>query len=114
MNHTYTLRQQADGSWKATQHAMQGRDYPRPLDYPDLVIAQASRPGDVTMVEYVAPAPAPEPTPADLLAQTDQELLGISARTLEDMIQERIDAGKFVAQPVKDKIAERKALRSQL
>jgi topoisomerase IA-like protein len=53
-------------------------------------------------------------TPAELLAKTDIELLKMSARTLEDILDERIDSGKFVAQPIKDKIAERKALRGQL
>ena len=54
------------------------------------------------------------PTPLDLLVKTDAELIKIAARTMEDIIQERIDSGVFVAQPVKDIIQERVALRAQL
>jgi len=64
----------------------------------------------------VEPAPYVKyvPTPSELLAQTDSQLLALSARTLEDILDERITAGKFVNQKVKDKIAERKTLRGQI
>ena len=50
----------------------------------------------------------------DQLAQTDRELMKIAARTIEDVIQDRIDSGKFVAHDVQEKITERKALRAKL
>ena len=53
-------------------------------------------------------------TPEELLAQTDSELMALSARTLEDILSERIESGKFVNGAVKDKITQRKALRASL
>lgn len=50
----------------------------------------------------------------DLLEQSDAALIAIAARTIEDLIQDRIDSGKFVSQDVKDKIDERKALRIRM
>ena len=116
MSHTYTLRQQANAAWKATQHAMQGRDYPRAMDYPDLLraLAEEGEP-DVTRIAYVAPV---QPTEAEIalaaLAMSDSLLPQIAARAIEDILDERIAAGKFVAQAAKDLIAERKANRAKL
>jgi hypothetical protein len=62
----------------------------------------------------VEPYVEPVVTALDLLARTDAELVRLSARTIEDIIDERIAEGKFVAQGVKDKITERKTLRAQL
>lgn len=50
----------------------------------------------------------------DDLQRTDSELILASARAIEDFLEERVAEGKFVAQPVKDKIAERKELRNKL
>ena len=62
--------------------------------------------------EIAAYAPLPL-TAEELFARADAELLKISARTLEDIIDERVVDGKFVSQAVRDKIAERRALREQ-
>ncbi len=62
-----------------------------------------------TVEPYVAP-PVPDPKIAALKA-SDAELLSLSARTIEDMINDRIADGKFVAQSVKDVIAKRVNLR---
>ena len=69
---------------------------------------------EVAKGNYTPYAPPPPPTPAELLAKTDAELLAISARTIEDMIARDIAKGEFVAKDVKDKLAERKDIRSRL
>jgi proline dehydrogenase len=58
-------------------------------------------------VEYV-------PSPLDLLAQTDSELIRLAARQIEDILVEREAAGQYVPATVMDKIAERQSLRSQI
>jgi hypothetical protein len=59
--------------------------------------------------QYIAP-PVPDPKIAALEA-SDMALLKAGARSFEDLMAERIAEGKFVAQKVKDIIAERVNLR---
>lgn len=60
---------------------------------------------------YEAP---PEPTPLELLAQSDMAFIKSCARMLEEIADEREAAGDFVSDDVKAEKAERKALREQL
>lgn len=57
MPHTYTFREQVDGSWKITQHAMQGGTYQRDATYPDVALALIE-PGEtrINRISYAAPA----------------------------------------------------------
>jgi hypothetical protein len=57
---------------------------------------------------------APVVSDLDKLTQTDAKLVNVAARALEDILEERIADGKFVAPAVKDLITERKALRAKL
>jgi len=60
-----------------------------------------------------------EPIPEDVqikrdLADSDSKLIAMCARQFEDMIQDRIDAGKFVPQRVSHEIAYRVGKRARL
>ena len=58
---------------------------------------------------FIAP-PVPD-LKIQALKTSDTELLSLSARTIEDIISDRIADGKFVAQSVKDVITKRVNLR---
>ncbi len=62
----------------------------------------------------VAPYVERVETAQEKLARTDAELIKVSARAIEDVLAERASSGKYVAQAVRDKIAERVALRAQI
>lgn len=112
---------QEDGSYLIRQIRDDGRIRLVDADYHGYVdwITEGK---EVADVPYVAPPPPPEPEPVPVvelttmqkLERTDHELNSLIARTLEDIINDRIADGKFVAQSVKDKIAEREALRNEL
>lgn len=57
---------------------------------------------------------APVVSDLDKLAQTDAKFVKTAARALEDILEERIAGGKFVAPAVVALIDERKALRAKL
>ena len=54
------------------------------------------------------------PTPLELLQQSDTEFIKACARMLEDIAQEREDAGDYVNDTIKTIKAERESLRGQL
>ena len=60
---------------------------------------------------FVAPV-KPDPKIAALEA-SDMALLKAGARSFEDLMSERVTEGKFVAQKIKDIIAERVTLRAK-
>ena len=64
--------------------------------------------------------PDPEPEPVDpikqidhFLSHSDEVLVGYAARAIEELLEERHAAGKFVHQRVIDLLAERKAKRAE-
>lgn len=71
-------------------------------------------------VEVHPDPPEPSPpaprvlSPIESLVKTDGELILIAARMIEDIAEERIAAGKYVSDGVKEKIAERKSLREKI
>jgi len=55
--HTYIVYENHDGNHTVIQRAIQGGDYPRPLEYPDFVLAE-SEPGEprIIRIPYTPPS----------------------------------------------------------
>lgn len=68
-------------------------------------------------VEFIPDPEPPAPDPLqvidDVLGMSDNRLMRLAARMLEDIAEERKAAGKFVHQAVQDEIAFRKAKREE-